>query len=345
MTCFYDLPRPIREKVYRYALVMERIFVRPLISMEYLRNRNRAEDYGIPNLALLRVSRKINREAMPIYLRENVFSIVQVDILAAARIESQQVAKSLRQIRKLELVFDYRDYMYLARFLRSQLPAIMSEVEGRADDSLSKSAGLKSLSEMLGKFDQSSDRSLNATAGNTITGTNVSANTSTNTNTNTRSKLGLGRLLHPRHTVEQQQSQHRRNDNSSSKPTHDTHIDNMKEYLWGRTMTFVRQTFQLSHLYVDLRHCTCPLGCCRLAEEVLDWGWVHMWIHGMPNEVEVTASSTVEEVLIAMSLERQSLRPGLKPRNVYDANRAKDYNGILQYNALLKNIHEGLSGQ
>ena len=65
----------------------------------------------------------------------------------------------------------------------------------------------------------------------------------------------------------------------------------------------------------------------------------------MPNEVEVTASSTVEERLIAMSLERQSLRPGLKPKHVYDEGRVKEYRGFLQYNALLKNIHEGLSRQ
>lgn len=340
MTCFYDLPRPIRERIYRNALVMERIFVRPLISMEYLRNRNRAEDYGIPNLALLRVSRKINREAMPIYLRENIFSIVQVDMLAAACMESRQVATSLRQIRKLELVFDYRDYMYLARFLRAQLPAIMVEVKDRADDSPSKNAAMKSLGEMLDHFNHSSGRKL--TVG-TARNANTSTNSSTKASSNTRSKLS--RLLHPKSRLEQQKPQHRRDGNNTAKPSHDIQVENMKEYLWGRTMTFARQTFKLSRLYIDLRHCTCPLGCCRLAEEVLDWGWVHMWIHGVPNEVEVTASSTVEERLIAMSLERQSLRPGLKPKHVYDEGRVKEYRGSLQYNALLKNIHEGLSRQ
>lgn len=344
MTCFYDLPRPIRERIYRDALVMERIFVRPLISMEYIRNPNRAEDYGIPNLALLRVSHKINREAMPIYLDENIFSIVQVDMLAAARMESRQVAKSLRKIRKLELVFDYRDYIYLARFLRTQLPAIMSEIDDRADGSPSKSAGLKNLGEIHEKFNQSSGRTFAIeTADNSNTSTNASTNASANTSANTRTKLG--RLLQPKNTPKQQQLQHRRDNSDGTKSAHDLQVENMKEYLWGRTMTFVRQTFHLSHLYIDLRRCTCLLGCCRLAEEVLDWGWVHMWIHGMPNEVEVTASSTVEEELIAMSLERQSLRPGLKPKHVFDAGRAEEYQGFLQYNALLKNIHEGLSGQ
>ena len=333
MGCFYDLPRPLRERIYRHALVMARVFVRPQISMEYLLDLDQAEVYAIPNLALLQASRKIYHEAMPIYLDENIFSIVQVDLLATARMENPRVAKNLRRIRKVELIFDHRDYLYMARFLGSELPAVMAEVEDWADNSSSKRAGLKELNKLQVDFDLS---------------TLWTGNTNSTTTVTTASTAGhstkLSRRLWSKKTTKQQQPQHRRLNSDNSKPGHGRHIKNMKEYLWGRTLTFVRQTFQLSHLYIDLRRCTCPLGCCRLADQVLDWGWVHFWIHGMPSEVEVRGSSAREKERIARSLDRQSLRPGLKVEDVYDKGRAENPRGFVQYNALLRSVHRGLVG-
>lgn len=330
MVCFYDLPRPVRERIYRHALVMARVFVRPLISMEYLLDLDRAEAYGIPNLALLRASRKVYHEAMPIYLDENIFSIVQVDMLAAARMENRRVAKNLRRIRRLELIFDHRDYLYMARFLETELPAVMAEVDDWADDSRFKRAGLKDLNRMHADFDLSTSW----TGGTAIITTAKTAGPSTH----------LSRRLRSKDMAEQQQQQHQRHNSSdSAKPGHGRQIKNMKEYLWGRTLTFVRQTFQLSHLYIDLRRCTCPLGCCRLADQVLDWGWVHFWIHGMPNEVQVRGTSATEKESVARSLDRQSFCPGLKLEDVYDKGRVKDYRGFSQYNALLRSVNRKLA--
>ena len=318
MTCFFDLPRPIRETIYRHALVKARIFVRPLISMEYLTNPYREEIYGIPNLALLCTTRKIYREAMPIYLGENTFSIVQVDMLAAARMENRRVARNLQQIRKLELIFDHRDYKYLAQFLGAELPTVATEIDDWADDSPFKRASMRELSRMQAHFGMLSSSS------------SPSSPASPSFPVTARNGFGLRKSLF--NATKPKQS------NGTDKP-HERHVENMKEYLWGRTLTFVRQTFQLTHLYIDLRQCTCPSGCCRLADQVLDWGWVYVWIHGLPDEVQVRGSSVSEKEVIARSLDRQSFRPRLKMEEIYDQRRVKDYRGFMQYNALLRKVY------
>ena len=319
MTCFFDLPRPIRETIYRHALVKARIFVRPLISMEYLTNPYREEIYGIPNLALLCTTCKIYREAMPIYLGENTFSIVQVDMLAAARMENRRVAKNLQQIRKLELIFDHRDYKYLAQFLGAELPTVAMEIDDWADDSPFKRASIRELSRIQAHFGMFSS--------------SPSSPVSPPFCVTARSGFGLWKSLFNATKLDQS-----KRSNGTDKP-HERHIENMKEYLWGRTLTFVRQTFQLTHLYIDLRQCTCSSGCCRLADQVLDWGWVYVWIHGLPDEVQVRGSSVSEKEVIARSLDRQSFRPKLKMEEIYDQRRVKDYRGFMQYNALLRKVY------
>ena len=328
MTCFFDLPRPIRETIYRHALVKARIFVRPLISMEYLTNPYREEIYGIPNLALLCTTCKIYREAMPIYLGENTFSIVQVDMLAAARMENRRVAKNLQQIRKLELIFDHRDYKYLAQFLGAELPTVATEIDDWADDSPFKRASMRELGRIQAHFGMCSSSS-------TTTSSSTSSPASPSFPVTARNGFGLRKSLFnaPKLDQQKQQQQH-----GTDKP-HERHIENMKEYLWGRTLTFVRQTFQLTHLYIDLRQCTCSSGCCRLADQVLDWGWVYVWIHGLPDEVQVRGSSVSEKEVIARSLDRQSFRPKLKMEEIYDQRRVKDYRGFMQYNALLRKVY------
>lgn len=321
MVCFFDLPRPVRETVYRHALVTTRVFIRPLISMEYLLNPYRAETYGIPNLALLCVSRKIYQEATPIYLGENIFTIVQVDMLAAARMENRRVAKNLQKIGKLELIFDNRDYQYMARFLGAELPVAMAEIDDWADESPFKRAAIRDMSRMHTHFDMSVSTSALVSPSCSFTTTESERECRSNS------------------SIELQQHE----GDMSERTPHERQIQNLKEYLWGRALTFVRQTFRLTHLYIDLRHCFCPRGCCRLADEVLDWGWVYVWIHGLPDEVQVRGSSGSEKEVIARSLDRQSFRPRLKPEQIYDQRRAIDYRRVLQYNALLKSVHRRLA--
>ncbi|KAF7178650.1 hypothetical protein CNMCM7691_007464 [Aspergillus felis] len=298
---FFNLPHHIRDQIYRYSLVMGRVFIRPFTTVEVLMDPNRKDTYGIPNLALLLTSKRIYEEAMPIYLSENVFSIVQVDLLAAARSEYPRVFDNLRKVRNLELVFDCRDYIYLAQFLSRELPGVIAAVRDAKVTSKHKRKATEQLEEMQVDFDI------------------------------------------PR--IDQTESDSDSEEELSSEEAHeihDQHIENMKEYLWGRTMSFVRQTFQLSRLYIDLRHCTCNWGCCRLATEVLDWGWFHVWIHGMPDEIHVRGTSGREKQLIARLFDKQRFHAGLEIDQVFDQDRLEDADDWKASKFVFQKVHQRL---
>ena len=295
MPSFFDLPLPVREKIYRYALVRRRIFIRPFVSMTYLLDEQHKYGGDAPELPLFCVSKQVYDEAMPIYLSENTFSIIQADLLAAMRMEYPRVFQNLKLIRRIEIVCDSRDYIYLAQFLLNRLPEIRAEIEATADESRHKREALRRFEEIYADFD-----------------------------------------IEGAHRVRQSP---RRLSFEDEQEVHERHIENMKEYLWGRTLTFVRQTFRLSHLYVDLRGCTCASGCCRLADEVLGWGWFYVWIHGLPDEIHVRGTSTREKDVIAFMFDKQRFHRGLEKRDIYDVGRARDSQSFGQYDGMMKEIH------
>ncbi|RJE25767.1 hypothetical protein PHISCL_01880 [Aspergillus sclerotialis] len=295
---FFNLPVSVREKIYRYALVRKLVFIRPFVSMAYFQDSSRKFHTDGPILSLLSTSKQIYKEAMPIYLTENIFSIVHSDMLTAARLEYPRVFENLKLIRRLELIFDSRDYVYLRQFILDNLPNLRAEIEFTAPDSKHKRAALERLDEMCSDFD--------------VDGIHDASQS-------------------PRHaSVDEDQE------------THDRHIENMKDYLWGRTLTFVRQTFRLTHLYVDVRACTCVNGCCRLADEVMSWGWFYVWVHGLPDEIQVRGASKQEMDVIASTFDGQLFHEGLEKEEIYDLERAEDAHGFKQYNALLKSVRQGI---
>ncbi|RHZ64264.1 uncharacterized protein CDV56_103102 [Aspergillus thermomutatus] len=299
MPCFFDLPQHIRDQIYRYSLLMGRVFIRPFTTVEVLTDLNRTDTYGTPNLALLWTSKRIYEEAMPIYLSENTFSLVQVDLLAAARAEYPRVFENLRKIRNLELVFDCRDYIYLAQFLSRELPGIAAAVQDAKASSKYKRKVIEKLDEMQVDFD-------------------------------------IPRIEQTESDPDEELSSEEEHE------IHDQHIENMKEYLWGRTMSFVRQTFQLSRLYIDLRHCTCNWGCCRLATEVLAWGWFHVWIHGMPDEIHVRGTSGREKKIIARLFDKQRFHAGLEIDQVFDQDRLGDADDWKAGKFVFQEVHQRL---
>ncbi|KAH8426102.1 uncharacterized protein LDX57_003843 [Aspergillus melleus] len=309
MTTFLDLPLPIREQIYRHVLVMVRIFVRPFISMDYLFDANRVKNYGIPTLALLSVCKQVHQEATPIYLRENTFSIVHIDLLAAACRQSPHIAQNLKSIRHVELVFDSRDYIYLAQFVAEQLPIVSPAIDALSP-SYQKVTVLRALDAMHLDFPPSEgllQRSSRAS--------------STSVFVETEMEVGM---------------------ESAPSALHDRHIENMKEYLWGRTLTFVRKTFRLATLQVDLRHCTCVEGCCRLADEVLRWGWFHVWANGMPAQVLVRGASPGEKEVIAKIFDRQRFQSGLRKEEVYEEGRVLDGRDLDGYASVMRGVlHRG----
>lgn len=298
MLTFFDLLLSIRETIYRYALVKTRIFVRPFVSMTYLLDKSRKYQGNAPNLDLLCASKQIYDEAMPIYLAENTFSIIQADLLAAARLEYPRVFQNLKQIRRIEIVCDIRDYVYLARFLLNNLPQVRAEIEAFGEGSKAEEKALRRYDEVYERFD--------------IEG------------------------------VHQPLQSPRRLSFEDEQEAHDRHIENLKEYLWGRTLTFVRQTFKLTHLLVDLRGCTCANGCCRLADEVMGWGRFYVWIHGMPDEIHVRGTSRREKDEIASVFDKQRFYRGMEKKEIYDVGRAEDPQGFEQYNDMLKGIYRAM---
>lgn len=299
MVSFLDLPYSIRKRIYRYALVKKRIFVRPFMSMGYLIDADRTTKYGVPNINLLRASKQIYVEAMPIYLGENTFSIVQIDLLAAACAESERVAYNLKLIRKVELVIDTRDYIYMAQYLLDELKTVKDKVEEYAYDSVDKRRVIECLLQLRTRldvpgFDQTVPESIAS-----------------------------------RSSPEGQRK-------------HQRHILNMKDLLWGRSLTFIRQTFRLSSLYLDMRHATCLSGCCRLATEVLDWGWFYVWLYGLPDEVQIRCYSEHEKKIITRTLNTQRLHHGLKLEKIYDRQRVADYRDLAMNNVVFKDACHNL---
>lgn len=301
MRTVLDLPLSVRKRIYRYTLVQKRIFVRPFVSMTYLKDPNLKKTYQTPTLSLLRTSKQIYEEALPIFLTENTFTIIQVDLLAAARIEHPQVFQNLKLIRKVEIIFDARDYLYLANFVTSYAPRIRREIESKAHNLRHKRTVSDRLDGMYSRFDVESYQSPSQP---------------------------------PRHVNFEEEQE-----------AHDRHVENMQEYLWGRTMTFVRQTFKLTHLYVDLRRCTCVGGCCRLADEAMAWGWFYVWLHGMPNEVHIRGTSRREMDAIASTFDKQWFHRGLEREQIYDLERVESRQGLQRYTDTLKVVHRGILEQ
>lgn len=118
MVNFFDLPLSVRQQIYRYALVPERVFVRPL---RFVKDGMDKSKPGMrenqPTLRLLRASRVIYAEATPIFFGENVFSIAQVDGLAIITHEHSRALDNLALIRKIELIFDVHEYSQMAHQL------------------------------------------------------------------------------------------------------------------------------------------------------------------------------------------------------------------------------------
>ncbi|OJJ49836.1 hypothetical protein ASPZODRAFT_12948 [Penicilliopsis zonata CBS 506.65] len=326
MAGFLDLPLKIRKKIYRYSLVVPRVFVRPFMSMEYTLDPDRQGKHPIPNFSLLLASKMIYNEAMPIFLGENTFSLVHVDLLATLAHQHERVASNLTKIRKLELVFDVRDYNFLAQFLADESLAVAAEVEELTED------------------DDGSVRKHKTDAINELI--------------QLHEQLSIEDTAQETKEEEEKEEEKEYDDKAASLSSaavavvdcagkngqieHDHQIENIRELLWGRTLTFVRQKFELSYLFIDLRRCTCADGCCRLVEQVLDWGWVHVWLHGMPKQIQVRGITEQEKQVIAGILERQLFQDDLTVEEIYDQERATDHRMYLRYNELLRDVYQKL---
>ena len=71
----------------------------------------------------------------------------------------------------------------------------------------------------------------------------------------------------------------------SCNAVHDRSIENVREFQWGSSLSWIRQNLQLDHLHLELEQCYCPAGCCRLAPVVMKWGEEKHWHYGPPKTI------------------------------------------------------------
>ena len=94
---------------------------------------------------------------------------------------------------------------------------------------------------------------------------------------------------------------------SKARTGHDKAIKGMHDYLFGRSLTFVRQNLFVTELHIDLTKCLCLDGCCRLANQVMAWGWNRRWTFGLPHRISVCGATEEEQKELLSSISQQQL--------------------------------------
>lgn len=263
----FDLPFEVRERIYRYALVPGKIFVKPFVSFRYLEDDEYLSAYTPPNLAIFRVCKDVYAEACFTFYRENTFAFVQPDILVTLLQESpKRMRDLLKHMHKVEMIFDYRDYQFISDDLCRGLQ--------RSADALYE---LQSVNNSIGVAKRGEEAGVGRPCSDQISNAVVSL-------TQLRSYI-LGHHL--------RRSKSDRLSDSWSESMHAHNISILRTYLWGRTLTFIAQNLLITDLYLDFKNCYCPGGCCRLAKDVLGWSW-SPWVYGLPVSVAI-ANATEEE--------------------------------------------------
>jgi hypothetical protein len=294
--CFYDLALSIRQKIYHHAMVPNYVFVRPFWS--YVRKPKQDEKVEVKhaNLALLRASKQIYQESMPMFLGENTFQIIHTDMLAVLSTEYPRVRENLKMIRKVELIFDVDDCPGLLKFMFDDMVLGIIKLRDTTENTENKNEMLMQL-------------------------------------------LNASRLLRTADIAQEGTEVLLKNAN---RVMHDRQTETQKIFLWGRTMTFVREQFKLSRLHVNLKNCFCTFGCCRLAGDVLGWGWIFVWVLGVPEEVTFRGASRREVSASKKILEKQTLRPGMMMNEIYDDSKVPDPREIQNYQVTLSRLRKDL---
>ncbi|PGH11280.1 hypothetical protein AJ80_07179 [Polytolypa hystricis UAMH7299] len=281
---FFDLPLHIRRKIYRHAVVPTRLFVRPFISSIYIDDLDRLETYGTPNMALFQVCKRVNEECTLVFYKENVFSFIHVDLFVGLLIEHPRLGEKLKHMHKVELIFDGRDFQYLTDTFCDDL-----EYGARVLLRGGQGGGGEQQQQQQDISDSSSPTDSQPLS-ETIT---QAANIFTTLRQEILSSAHRPKINEIMTTAH-------------LSAIHDHSIHNLRENLWGRTLTFIRQRLLLTNLYLDFTNCYCPAGCCRLAEQVMEWGWTRVWVFGQPNNVSIVGATAKERRCVLKVLARQA---------------------------------------
>ena len=111
------LPVDLRRRVYRHALVVERVYLKIFLSFKLRRDLNGTNPLAhraVPNLALLSTTHKIYEEASEIFWTENTFVLSHAGIWINHSNYISGFRAKLQSIRRLDFIFDFRDYRNFA---------------------------------------------------------------------------------------------------------------------------------------------------------------------------------------------------------------------------------------
>ncbi|KAK2745258.1 hypothetical protein FQN57_003953 [Myotisia sp. PD_48] len=258
---FFDLPLRVRREIYRHAVAPGKVFIRPFVSLHYLNDRCKLEDHSSPNMVLFQTCKRIHAEACQVFYQDNIFSIVHPDFLLDTIDKYPRLKENIKQMHRIELMFDHQDFRYLRdTFCNELLKAGI--VKSRHSQ---KFKGPKKLAKKLFKF-----RSM-------IFGY--------------KTYLGGKRkkVPRPKRVID----------------LHSQSLKSMHDYLFGRTLTFLRQRFLITKLEVNLSGCICVGGCCRLVNQILTWGIRKIWTFGLPRTIAITGATEGERKKILKVLARQ----------------------------------------
>lgn len=317
----------MRKRIYHFALVPERVFVKPFVPIRFKSSENQKKQCQTPNLALLRVCKIIYHEAILVFYGENVFSIVTPDFFFCLLRRYPRLTKHLGFIRSVEIIFDIHDFKYLTGPFCSQLK-MMGQILTLQEEKFSAAkAAAKEVFALRARLAGAEEYIVGDSSGENVTGKITDAifqgnddrnedDGQNNESDNTDKEL-KGDENHEQAQVEgkMRHAGSISSDFSSlATPTtntktdeHERGIRKLDDFLWGRTLTFVRQHLRLNHLHLNFEHCLCPAKCCRLASEVMEWGSTKRFDFDLPEYVSISGATEEEREEIMSTLRKQCL--------------------------------------
>ena len=207
------------------------------------------------NLALLRASKKVNAEAEKIFYGENTF-VIMTGLLMAAQVRANPCLEDkFLMIRRLEIVYDYRDWAHhyenVYKSVPEEIAALGLDIESgrKAGDWMGVEVASYSRQELLKEFDIMTSKKL------------------------IKRKMKLARLA----------------------AYHDDQVRNMGIFCYGHAMDFAREHLKLDYLTLDYQNLHCFKKCCHLAIESTTWGNVKGWKHGRPRSIVTWGTKSREE--------------------------------------------------
>ncbi|KMU87408.1 hypothetical protein CIHG_05202 [Coccidioides immitis H538.4] len=273
--CFLTLPLNVRQKIYHFALVPERVFIKPFVPTCFRSGNDEQKKYEKPNLAVLRVCKQIYEEAAVVFYKENKFSIVVPDFLLCMIQKYPRLAQNIKLIRHVEIIFDICDFHYLTGVFRVQLEMMGQTITRQEDKFPAGKPAAKKIFAVSARLAGAEEYIVGKGSGdNTKWDDEGDGTEGHDAEINKGSENGPAQHVEDTdgneckvevHCQGAEASTHSFSSDYTTDTTptfldsaHEKDIARLNDLLWGRTLTFIRQRLQLEHIYMDFKGCFCP---------------------------------------------------------------------------------------